>query len=305
MLQQDVVQWLMEGDPGIRWQVMRDLLHLPTLEWQTEQARVESSGWGAALLARQDPDGRWGGSLYSGKWVSTTYSLYLLELLGLPPGNPRALRACELLLAGGLYQEREIRFSRGQRLQDLGVSGLVLSVLVGLGFNHAALPGLASHLVESQQGDGSWLADDSPTAGTYVFECTLLVLAALNRWAEVHPDSGIPGLAQARTLGARFLLANRLGLAPANRKPGWSKPTFPCYWFYDVLSAVREVRAAGLGREPDLQVGLEFILNLRAPDGTWPLGPLHPGKTYFQLEKAGPRSRWMTLRALSVLSTYR
>ena len=54
-----VVQWLLEGDPAIRWQVMRDLLDAPKAEWSAERARTEHEGWGARLLALRAPDGLW------------------------------------------------------------------------------------------------------------------------------------------------------------------------------------------------------------------------------------------------------
>src|SRR6187431_1132622 len=54
-----VVQWLMQGDPAIRWQVLRDLLNASETEVASERARVEHEGWGARLLALRAPDGLW------------------------------------------------------------------------------------------------------------------------------------------------------------------------------------------------------------------------------------------------------
>src|SRR5262249_4130254 len=54
-----VVQWLLRGDPAIRWQVLRDLLDAPETAVAAERARVEHEGWGARLLALRAPDGLW------------------------------------------------------------------------------------------------------------------------------------------------------------------------------------------------------------------------------------------------------
>jgi hypothetical protein len=54
-----VAQWLLHGDPAIRWQVLSDLLDAPESEVVTERARVEHEGWGARLLALRAPDGLW------------------------------------------------------------------------------------------------------------------------------------------------------------------------------------------------------------------------------------------------------
>src|SRR5215203_1364892 len=86
-----VVNWLLEGDASVRWQVMRDLLHASAAEVEAERHKIAASGWGARLLALQDPDGRWAGGLYSPKWTSTTYTLLLLHWLGLPGCNAQAL----------------------------------------------------------------------------------------------------------------------------------------------------------------------------------------------------------------------
>ena len=79
--------WLLEGDPAIRWQARRDLLDQPPAAYERDRARVTTEGWGARLLALQDPAGRWAKALYSPKWTSTTYTLLLLRHLGLPHGQ--------------------------------------------------------------------------------------------------------------------------------------------------------------------------------------------------------------------------
>lgn len=87
MVRDDLIEWLLQGDPAIRWQVMRDLVGAGESTYMAERARVAVSGWGRQVLDHQNSDGLWGGSLYNGKWTSTTYALYLLKLLGLPPGH--------------------------------------------------------------------------------------------------------------------------------------------------------------------------------------------------------------------------
>lgn len=100
----DILAWLLAGDPAIRWQVRRDLLDEPPDACELERTRVADEGWGAALLARQDPTGTWGGGLYGPKWISTTYILLLLRHLGLPAENAQARRGCGLLVDKGFYR---------------------------------------------------------------------------------------------------------------------------------------------------------------------------------------------------------
>jgi hypothetical protein len=76
-----VVEWLLEGDPSIRWQTMRDLLGRGERTVARERQRVAEAGWGARLLKLQDASGQWGGGVYTPKWTSTTYTLRALRVL--------------------------------------------------------------------------------------------------------------------------------------------------------------------------------------------------------------------------------
>ena len=93
------IRWLLDGDPSIRWQVLRDIVGAPERTVEREQRRVAREGWGLRLLARPNRDGRWAGGrssdggLYSPKWISTTYTMLLLRDFGLPGTNRQARRA--------------------------------------------------------------------------------------------------------------------------------------------------------------------------------------------------------------------
>ena len=83
------IKWLLDSDPAIRWQVMRDLTGESPSAIAAERLRVATEGWGAQLLSRQSPAGHWGDGP---KWdLVTLYSLVVLKDLGLdPPANKLA-----------------------------------------------------------------------------------------------------------------------------------------------------------------------------------------------------------------------
>ena len=83
---QAVTKWLLEGDPAIRWQAMRDLTDEPAEAVAAERARVAAEGWGAQLLGLQTPDGHWGDDTRHG-WMTTTDALQLLKDLGADPAG--------------------------------------------------------------------------------------------------------------------------------------------------------------------------------------------------------------------------
>src|SRR4051812_38992351 len=92
-----VIQWLLDSDPSIRWQVLRDLIGAPAEEVAAERARVATEGLGARLLALQAPDGSWAGAAWNHGWNSTMHVLSLLREMGLDPASEEARRALALV----------------------------------------------------------------------------------------------------------------------------------------------------------------------------------------------------------------
>lgn len=194
-IQQAIIRWLLDSDPAIRWQVMRDILHESPAACEKERAQLTQRGWCAQLLNFQSDDGLWNHSLYNGKWLSTTYSLDLLKIFGLAPGNHQALKGCGQLLTQGLYQQKEIRFSRSQAISDLGVTAIILSLCCYFGFDVEAIPRIANFLIDQQGDAGNWLANASPSSADYTYETTCLVLKAFLHYTNRYPsaaDTALP-----------------------------------------------------------------------------------------------------------------
>ena len=94
-----VVKWLLDSDPSIRWQVMRDLTDEADEAIAAERSRVASEGWGAQLLGLQASGGQWGAADDEG-WMTTVSALALLKDLGPDPSNEKVRSAI------GLVQDR-------------------------------------------------------------------------------------------------------------------------------------------------------------------------------------------------------
>ena len=132
------IQWLLDGDPAVRWQTFRDLLGAPQGTVERARRRIALDGWGARLLARQDTGGTWAGGqssdggLYSPKWTSTTYTMLLLRDFGLAANNRQARKACRLLLDEGLQRDGGINYgiwAKWSRQSETCVTGMALSIL--------------------------------------------------------------------------------------------------------------------------------------------------------------------------------
>ncbi|MBR9998597.1 MAG: hypothetical protein KFF73_06485 [Cyclobacteriaceae bacterium] len=144
----------MQGDPSIRWQVKRDLLHLDEKVWKRDRHKIHQEGWGKALLDLRQEDGGWGGGIYSPKWISTHYTLMLLKRLGLSPGNRAACNSTRLLLRQGLYPDGGINFFGSLKHSETCVTGMILSLCAYFELHPAEFSSLADYLLDQQMEDG-------------------------------------------------------------------------------------------------------------------------------------------------------
>jgi hypothetical protein len=142
----DLVAWLLEGDPSIRWRVHRDLLSSSDATVRAERAKVATEGWGAKLISLQEPDGRWGGGDYTPKWISTTYTLLHLLWLGLQPGNPTALAGCERLWE---WQSK-------WRAPETCIVSMLVRLTAAHRYPAERLDAVVDYLLGQQLDDGGW-----------------------------------------------------------------------------------------------------------------------------------------------------
>lgn len=302
------IQWLLKGDPAVRWQTLRDLVGASLRTVERERGKVALDGWGARLLARQDPEGTWAGGqssdggLYSPKWTSTTYTMLLLRDLGLAVNNRQARKACTLLLDLGLQKDGGINYGwRGQ--SETCITGMVLSILSHFKYDDARLDTIADHLLKVQMADGGWNCRRPGGATHSSMNTTISVLEGLGLF-ELHRVGAAGSLRAAQDRGREFLLAHRLFRSHRTGnviKSDFMRFVFPPRWHYDILRALDHFQAVDASRDPRLAEAIDLVRTRQGKDGRWSLEYSYKGKTYFVLERVGAPSRWNTLRALRVL----
>lgn len=300
--------WLLAGDSAIRWQVLRDLVGASQRAVERERSRVARVGWGARLLARQDPAGTWAGGkssdsgLYSPKWISTTYTMLLLRDFGLAPDNRQARKACALLLDRGLQRDGGINYGwRGK--SETCVTGMVLSILSYFEYDDDRLDTLTDHLLDQQMRDGGWNCQRPHGATHSSVHTTISVLEGLRHY-ELHRRRRIRAVRAAQRRGREFLLKHRLFRSHrtgAIIKPIIIRFSFPPRWHYDILRALDYFQAVGAPCDRRLDDAIAIVRDSRRADGRWMLQNRYKGRVYFELERLGAPSRWNTLRALRVL----
>ena len=308
----NVIRWLLNGDPAIRWQVMRDVIGAAERTVERERRKVASDGWGARLLAGQDPKGTWAGGLssegglYSPKWISTTYTMLLLRDFGLPATHRQARKACALLLDGGLQPDGGINYgisARWSGTSETCISGMVLSLLSYFKFDDDRLDTILDHLLAQQMSDGGWNCERPHGATHSSFHTTISVLEGL-RLYEVHRRRKVRAVRAAQRRGREFLLVHRLFRSHHTGdiiKPIFLRLSFPPRWHFDILRALDYFQAVNAPRDKRLAEAIEILRNKQRKDGRWTLENRYKGKTYFELERLGAPSRWNTLRSLRVL----
>ncbi len=307
-----VIEWLLDGDPAIRWQVLRDLIGASERTVERERGRVARGGWGGRLLARQDPGGTWAGGqssdggLYSPKWTSTTYTMLLLRDFGLPQTNRQAQEACGLLLDQGLQPDGGIGYgtwAKWLRGGETCVTGMVLSILSYFKYDDARLDTIAARLLEEQMPDGGWNCRRPRGATHSSVHTTISALEGL-RFFEMHRGLGAAEVREAQRRGREFLLVHRLFRSHRTGnviKSEFTRFSFPPRWHYDILRALDYFRAVDAPRDERLAEAVEIVRDRRQEDGRWLQQHSYKGRTYFELERVGATSRWNTLRALRVL----
>jgi hypothetical protein len=305
-----VLDWLLDSDPSVRWQVLRDLTDAPAREVAAERARVATEGAGARLLALQAADGRWGGAAWNHGWDSTMHVLTLLREMGLDPASAQARRAVGLVREHvtwrgcGPPECDAHRFFTGE--VEPCINGQVAAVGAYFGQD---VRGLVDRLLGEQLPDGGWNCEAGNGSARSSFNTTICVLEALlehERFAGSRPE-----LAAARQRGQEYLLERRLcrrrstgEVIERDRKGGavWQRFAFPTWWHYDVLRGLEYLRRAGVAPGERVAEAIALVVSKRDRDGRWPLEVRYPGRMPVETDEGeGQPSRWQTLRALRVL----
>jgi hypothetical protein len=302
------LKWLLNSDPAIRWQVMRDLTDDAPDTIAAERARVGTEGWGAKLLALQSPAGNWGGPKEDRGLLITLYTLVVLMDLGLDPASKQARKMIDRVDTRLVFRPLNNRpFLHGET--EPCINGRILAL--GAYFRKPN-DALARQLLSEQLEDGGWNCEavepsaKRPLSRRSSFHTTICVLEGL--FAYEHAGRKSAAVTKARKRGEQYLLDRHLfrslraGEVIDER---WLRFSFPTFWHYDVLRGLDYLRNAGVKSDRRVREAVEIVIKRRHQNGRWPLNFLHAERIPLEMETAvGSASRWNTLRALRVLRWY-
>ena len=305
----EAVEYLLAGDPAIRWQTLRDLRDADHEVVAAERARVAEEGWGARLLAEQSADGQWDGGVYRPGWVpedrpmfdawsATHFSLQQLVDCGVDPADPRVVAAIDRVEAHVRWEHDGEPYFDGET--EPCINGVALTVATYFGRTGSTI---AATLLDGQLPDGGWNCWDEDGTSAASLHSTICALEGLRDAYRAGNED--PRLPAALTRGEEVLLERRLLFRKTDDTlidPRFAMTSYPVRWFYDALRALDYFRRADV-RDERLAEAVELLRTKQLPDGRFRYENRHEGPVLFDMagEHEGAPSRWVTLRALRVL----
>ncbi|HWY55483.1 MAG TPA: hypothetical protein VNZ03_13515 [Terriglobales bacterium] len=308
------LKWLLDSDPAIRWQVMRDLTGEAPNAIAAERSRVATEGWGAQLLARQSPAGNWGEGPRGWRddlpkedraLLITLYSLAVLMDLGLDPASEEARKMIDRV-------DKRLVFRRlnNRPYLDGETEPCINGRILGIGsYFKEPNDALANQLLGEQLEDGGWNCE-APESRRSSFHTTVCVLEGLLEYERARRKSAAVGksVTRARKRAENYLLERRMFRSLRTGEvidKRWLRVSFPTFWHYDVLRGLDYLRNAGIKPDSRVREAIEIVIERRHQNGRWPLNLLHTEHIPLEMEiDVGRASRWNTLRALRVLRWY-
>jgi len=294
----DAIDWLLDSDPAIRWQAMRDLADASPQAIAAERARVPREGVGAEILARQGADGSWHRA-GAPDWLPTLFTMIFLRATGVDRADPAVDSAVARLEAGFRWHEEfgKKPFFEGE--VEPCINGGTLAL--GAYFGRPAAQ-LAQRLVSEQLEDGGWNCA-APKSVRSSFHTTICVLEGLLEYQRAIGSA--PEIAAARRRGEEYLLERGLFRRRSSGEvanAAFLNLAFPPRYHYDILRALDYLRNAGVAPDARVAEALRVVESRRQADGRWLLEASHDeGLAFAFNESVGEASRWNTLRALRVM----
>ncbi|WP_263416916.1 hypothetical protein [Terriglobus albidus] len=320
------LDWLLESDPAICWQAMRDLTESPPMPAAVEtiqqsnnstiqpafanRARIPHEGLGAKILSSQQPNGSWLRTDQP-RWASTLVTMLLLRSMGIDPADATVDAAVVRLETSLCWDDHpgfwDLRpptpggnpFFEGE--EEPCINGGVLALG---GYFGRPSSSLAQRLLSQQLEDGGWNCE-APTSSRSSFHTTICVLEGLLEYERAAGPA--TEIAAARARGEEYLLQRSLFRRLSTGEVAnaeFLELAFPPRYHYDILRALDYFRAANR-IDPRLSEVIGILESRRQPDGRWLLDRAYDEALPFPVaETVGKPSRWNTLRALRVLRWY-
>ncbi len=325
-LKSDPTEWLLEEEnPSVRYLALKQLLGKKENDSIVKDARMKimESVPVTKIMEKQEPGGHWGKPedfYVRSKYKGTVWSFLLLAELGAHGEDVRIRKAAEFIFAwsqdrqsGGFsYMGMEKNGGRHSGVLPCLTGNMVFSLL-RFGYENDPRTQRAIDYISTYQrfDDCSETPDEWPynryenCFGKHT--CHMGAAKALKALIEVHPGKRTEGMKKTLENGAEYFLLHHIykrshDLSKVS-KPGWLRFGFPLMYQSDVLELLDLLTGFGY-RDPRMQDAMDMAAEKQNEQGRWLLQNSMNGRMAANIEKKGKPSKWVTLRALSVLAKF-
>jgi hypothetical protein len=304
-IESQLIDWLLEGDVAIQYQVQRDIFGIDRSDLQE---RIATEGWGARFLSHRKKEGHWGQRFYQPKWISTHYTLLDLKNLAISQNNLEIKQSITQVIRTLKSPDGGILPIGTEQKSDVCVNGMFLNYAAYFGSEQDDLKSIIDFLLTEHMKDGGFNCESNRRGTMHSsMHTTISVLEGILEYTKNGYRYRLKELQEAADQSREFLLRHRLFRSDRTGNvidKKWLMLSYPSRWKYDILRALDYFQFAGIDYDPRMQDALDYLEKKRRKDYTWPVQAKHPGQTHFEMEKTGGPSRWNTLRALRVLKHF-
>ena len=305
MIKEQIINWLLEGDVSIQYQVHRDLL---SVERKDLRNRIAIEGWGAKYLSKRKTDGHWGMKFYQPKWISSHYTLLDLRNLCIAPDNKLIKESIDIIVSNEKGPDGGILPVGQDQKCDVCLNGMFLNYASYFKTEEKTLKSIIDFILAQIMPDGGFNCRFNRTGAKHSsLHSTLSVLEGISEYEHNGFKYRLEELSEVKRSSIEFILLHQLFLSDRTGKiinNDFLKLTFPGRWRYDILKAFDYFQHAEVKWDKRMEPAREVLLKKRNKDSTWNAQAKHPGQVHFEMEKAGKPSRWNTLRSLRVLKHF-
>lgn len=302
MNNEQIIEWLLEGDTSIQYQAWRDLLGTDKKHLQD---KIAIEGWGSKFLSKRHSNGHWGDRFYQPKWISTHYTLLDLRNLNLPIKNEAVQETIELLLQNDKAEDGGIRLGPSTtQHSDICVNGMFLNYASYFMASEIELQSIVDSILAEIMPDGGFNCRTTRSGAKHSsLHSTISVLEGLTEFLKSGYTYRNKEVADAIKTSVEFILMHHLFLSDHTGQiidKNFLKLTYPCRWRYDILRAMDYFQFAGITWDNRMTEATTYLNKKQNKDGTWNMQAAHSGQVHFVMEEAGRSSRWNTLRMLRI-----
>lgn len=305
MIIEEIINWLLQSDVSVQYQVNRDLAGI---EKKDLQARILSEGWGAQFLSFRKENKHWGRGFYQPKWISSHYTLLDLKHLNPIAEYPLIKETVDLIFDNNRSEDGGLNPAKTIKQSDVCVNGMALNYACYFKISQEKLKSVIDFILLQQLNDGGFNCMYNRSGAVHSsLHSSLSVCEGILEYKKNGYSYRLEELMKVKNEAEEFILKHRLYLSDRTGKiinKAFLKLTYPGRWRYDILKALDYFRSAKIPFDDRMQPALDVLLKKRRKDGLWNIQAKHSGQVHFDMEESGKESRWNTLRALRVLKYF-